>query len=49
MVILQKKNWENLPFSDRSAIFLKAADLAANKYRYKLVAATMLGQGKNAW
>ncbi|RGB40968.1 1-pyrroline-5-carboxylate dehydrogenase [Rhizophagus diaphanus] len=41
--------WETYPFSDRSAIFLKAADLAAGKYRYKLLAATMLGQGKNTW
>ncbi|CAG8812967.1 20329_t:CDS:2, partial [Gigaspora rosea] len=44
-----KPIWETYPFSDRSAIFLKAADLAAGKYRYKLLAATMLGQGKNTW
>ncbi|CAG8483604.1 855_t:CDS:2, partial [Scutellospora calospora] len=42
-----KPIWETYPFSDRTAIFLKAADLAAGKYRYKLLAATMLGQGKN--
>lgn len=41
--------WEHMPLNDRSAIFLKAADLLANKYRYKVMAATMLGQGKNAW
>ena len=41
--------WESLPFSDRAAIFLKAADLIAGKYRYDIMAATMLGQGKNAW
>ena len=41
--------WESLPWADRAAIFLKAADLVANKYRYKLMAATILGQGKNAW
>lgn len=29
-----KLDWENTPFSDRAAIFLKAADLAASKYRY---------------
>jgi len=34
---------------DRAAIFLKAADLIAGKYRAKIVAATMLGQGKNYW
>ncbi len=30
-------------------MFLKAADLISGKYRYELMAATMLGQGKNAW
>ncbi|PIL37490.1 hypothetical protein GSI_01184 [Ganoderma sinense ZZ0214-1] len=44
-----KKGWEALPWNDRAAIFLKAADLVSGKYRYKLMAATMLGQGKNAW
>lgn len=42
--------WEDMPLSDRCAIFLKAADLlASDKYRYKILAATILGQGKNAW
>lgn len=44
-----KAAWEALPWGDRSAIFLKAADLISKKYRYKLLAATILGQGKNAW
>ncbi|XMA11413.1 hypothetical protein WAI453_004204 [Rhynchosporium graminicola] len=44
-----KPAWEAMPFSDRAAIFLKAADLVAGKYRYDIMAATMLGQGKNAW
>ncbi|TGZ76871.1 delta-1-pyrroline-5-carboxylate dehydrogenase PrnC [Ascodesmis nigricans] len=44
-----KASWESLPFADRAAIFLKAADLVSGKYRYELMAATMLGQGKNAW
>jgi len=44
-----KANWENLPWEERAAIFLKAADLIAGKYRYKLNAATMLGQSKNAY
>ena len=47
--LLVKPQWEAMPFNDRAAIFLKAADLLATKYRYKLLAATMLGQGKNAW
>ena len=38
-----------MPWKDRAAIFLKAADLISGKYRYKLIAATILGQGKNAW
>ena len=38
-----------MPWNDRAAIFLKAADLVSGKYRYQLMAATMLGQGKNAW
>ncbi|EKD15744.1 1-pyrroline-5-carboxylate dehydrogenase [Drepanopeziza brunnea f. sp. 'multigermtubi' MB_m1] len=41
--------WESLPFADRAAVFLKAADLVAGKYRYDIMSATMLGQGKNAW
>ncbi|KAJ8663422.1 1-pyrroline-5-carboxylate dehydrogenase [Lichtheimia ornata] len=44
-----KAAWEALPFNDRIAVFLKAADLLSSKYRYKMMAATMLGQGKNAW
>jgi len=44
-----KAEWESLPFADRAAIFLKAADLVSGKYRYEIMAATMLGQGKNAW
>ncbi len=44
-----KKDWENLPWEHRAAIFLKAADLIAGPYRYKLNAATMLGQSKNAF
>ncbi|KAF3917105.1 Omega-crystallin [Dactylellina cionopaga] len=44
-----REAWSTLPFSDRAAIFLKAANLIAGKYRYDILAATMLGQGKNAW
>ena len=44
-----KENWENLPWEQRAAVFLKAAELVATKYRYKLNAATMLGQSKNAY
>ncbi|KAI8956736.1 delta-1-pyrroline-5-carboxylate dehydrogenase 1 [Daldinia sp. FL1419] len=44
-----KPTWESLPFADRAAVFLKAADLISTKYRYEIMAATILGQGKNAW
>ncbi|KAF3273747.1 1-pyrroline-5-carboxylate dehydrogenase, partial [Orbilia oligospora] len=44
-----REAWSTLPFADRAAIFLKAANLVAGKYRYDILAATMLGQGKNAW
>ncbi|KAI6163188.1 Aldehyde/histidinol dehydrogenase [Pisolithus thermaeus] len=44
-----KAQWESMPWNDRAAIFLRAAELVSGKYRYKLMAATMLGQGKNAW
>lgn len=44
-----KAEWECLPWNDRASIFLKAADLLSGKWRYKVMAATILGQGKNAW
>jgi len=44
-----KQAWQDTPFVDRAAIFLKAAELVTGKYRYDLIAATMLGQGKNIW
>ena len=44
-----KPAWEQMAFNDRAAIFLKAADLISTKYRYEIMAATILGQGKNAW
>jgi 1-pyrroline-5-carboxylate dehydrogenase len=44
-----KDAWENLAWEQRAAIFLKAADLIAGPYRYKLNAATMLGQSKNVF
>jgi len=41
-----KKQWENMPWQDRAAIFLKAAELLSTKYRQVLNAATMLNQSK---
>lgn len=43
-----KREWENMPFTERGKIFLRAADLLAGKYRATLNAATMLGQSKSA-
>ncbi|MGC6433174.1 MAG: L-glutamate gamma-semialdehyde dehydrogenase [Crocinitomicaceae bacterium] len=42
-----KKQWADLPWEHRAAIFLRAADLLAGPYRTKMNAATMLGQSKN--
>jgi 1-pyrroline-5-carboxylate dehydrogenase len=44
-----KADWEALAWEHRAAIFMKAADLFATKYRYQINAATMLGQSKNAY
>jgi len=43
-----KTAWSDLSWEQRSAIFLKAADLLTGPYRAKINAATMLGQSKNA-
>ena len=44
-----KTKWAALPWEDRAAIFLKAADLMATKYRPYMNGTTMLGQSKNAY
>nr|MBN2277742.1 L-glutamate gamma-semialdehyde dehydrogenase [candidate division Zixibacteria bacterium] len=44
-----KKDWENMPWEERAAIFLKAADLLAGPWRYRVNAATMLAHSKNAF
>jgi len=41
--------WAEMPWQERAAIFLKAADLLAGPYRDKINAATMLGQSKTAF
>ncbi|MDG4820891.1 L-glutamate gamma-semialdehyde dehydrogenase [Asanoa sp. WMMD1127] len=41
--------WRTLPYEDRAAIFLRAADLLAGPWRDTLNAATMLGQSKTAY
>lgn len=44
-----RESWSNMPWEDRAAIFLKAADLIATKYRPYMNGTTMLGQSKNAF
>jgi 1-pyrroline-5-carboxylate dehydrogenase len=44
-----KTMWAALPWEHRASIFLKAADLLAGPYRFRINAATMLGQSKNAY
>ncbi|MEQ1821775.1 MAG: L-glutamate gamma-semialdehyde dehydrogenase [Fimbriimonadaceae bacterium] len=41
--------WAETPWEERAAIFLKAAELIATKYRYHMNGTTMLGQSKNAY
>jgi 1-pyrroline-5-carboxylate dehydrogenase len=40
--------WSRVPFLERAAIFLRAAELLATRYRPLLNASTMLGQSKTA-
>lgn len=42
-------DWSRAPWTSRAAIFLRAAELLATKYRPILNAATMLGQSKTAY
>jgi len=44
-----KEQWLELSWVERASIMLKTAELISKKYRYVLNAATMLGQGKNAF
>lgn len=44
-----KNEWMTLAWMERASIMSKAAELISKKYRYKINAATMLGQGKNAY
>lgn len=41
-----RKSWSQMPWEQRAAIFLKAAELIAGPYRAKINAATMLAQSK---
>ncbi|MEC4050385.1 L-glutamate gamma-semialdehyde dehydrogenase [Flavobacterium sp. SUN046] len=41
-----RKAWANMPWEQRAAIFLKAAELIAGPYRARINAATMIAQSK---
>lgn len=43
------KQWAAMSWVERVSITLKAAELISKKYRYLINAATMVGQGKNAF
>ena len=47
--LASREQWANMPWEQRSTIFLKAADLLAGPYRDEMNAATMLGQSKNVF
>ena len=44
-----RKLWSQMPWEQRTGIFLKAAELIAGPYRAKINAATMIAQSKNIY
>ncbi|MDP6921605.1 MAG: L-glutamate gamma-semialdehyde dehydrogenase [Lutibacter sp.] len=44
-----RSKWAATPWEHRAAIFLKAADLLAGPFRYRMNAATMIAQSKNVF
>ncbi len=44
--LASKKLWSQMPWEQRAAIFLRAAELVAGPYRAKINAATMIAQSK---
>lgn len=44
-----QKMWQSFRWEERCAIFLKAAELLATKYRYQINAGSMLSTGKSAY
>ena len=43
-----RRDWMRMPWTERAAVFLRAADLLAGPWRDTINAASMLGQSKNA-
>lgn len=44
-----KRDWAEMPFAERAAIFLRAAELLSGPMRAEVNGATMLGQSKTAY
>jgi len=44
-----RKEWELMPWEHRAAVFLRAADMLTTEYRFRALATTMIGQGKNVY
>ena len=44
-----KECWMTLAWMERAAIMIRAAEMISKKLRFRINAATMLGQGKNAF
>jgi 1-pyrroline-5-carboxylate dehydrogenase len=44
-----KRTWAKTSLHDRAAIFYRAASLLQDEYKHEMMAATILGQGKNPY
>ena len=44
-----QREWADLPWEERAAVFLRAADMVTGPYRYTMNAATMLAQSKTPY
>jgi 1-pyrroline-5-carboxylate dehydrogenase len=44
-----RRHWAELPWEERAAVFLRAAELLAGPWRHKINASTMLGQAKTSY
>lgn len=42
-----KRSWKNTPVEEKFKVFERISELVEGKYFYKMMAATMVGQGKN--
>ncbi|MFQ6128829.1 MAG: L-glutamate gamma-semialdehyde dehydrogenase [Thermoplasmata archaeon] len=49
VALSSREEWANMPWVDRAAVFLRAADLLSGPYRMTLNAAAMLCQDKNVF